>query len=64
LDVRYVVAAPQGQGNAVVRGEERISIATAKAHVAVLLEKSLELIGCKVALGIRLSDSAPGQLHG
>lgn len=57
------VATSQRQRNGVVLGEERISIATAQAHVAVLLAKRLEVLGRKGTLGIRLSGSAPGQLH-
>lgn len=52
LDVRYALAASQGQGNDLVRGEERISIATTQAHVAVLLAKSLEVLDSKIALRV------------
>jgi hypothetical protein len=36
----------------VVGREQNISIATAKAHIAVLLAKRLELLPSEIALGI------------
>jgi hypothetical protein len=52
LDIRYSVATLHRQGNHVLGREQNISIATAKARIAVLLAKRLELLPSKITLGV------------